>query len=60
MVSQAHEAFLKGRSILDGALHANECIDSRIRYGISQVLCKVDMEKTYVHVRWYFLSDVLK
>lgn len=50
---------MKGRSILDGALYANKCIDTRIRDGIPGVICKVDMEKVYDHVGWGFLLDIL-
>lgn len=50
VVSQAEGAFLKGRSILDGSLCANVCINSRIQEGTPGVLCKVDMEKAYDYI----------
>lgn len=59
-MSQAQGAFLKGQSTLDGALCANECIDSRLRSGILGVLCKVDIIKSYDHVNWSFLLDILR
>lgn len=59
VVSQAQRAFLQGRSIIDGSLCANECIDSRICNGILGVLSKTDMEKAYYHVSWGFLLVLL-
>lgn len=59
VVSQVQGAFLKGRSISDGALCANECIDSRIYVSISGY-AKWIWEKTNDHVSWSFLIDVLR
>ena len=39
---------------------ANECIDSYIRSGMSGILCKVDIEKTYDHDSWSFLLAILE
>lgn len=59
MISQTQCAFLKRRSILDGVLCANECIDLRIWEGIPRIICKVDMEKAYDHVSLGVLLDML-
>lgn len=45
LVSKGQGVFLNGSSILDWVLCANECIDLRIKSGLSGVICKLDMEK---------------
>lgn len=50
VVSKMQGAFLKGRSILDRVLCANECIDSRLWEGSPGVVCKLHTEKAYDNV----------
>jgi hypothetical protein len=38
---------------------ANTCLDSKLKYGISGVLCKLNLEKAYDHVNREFLSYLL-
>lgn len=51
---------ISGRQILNSILIANECLDSQIRSGEPEVLCKLDLEKTYDHVNWESLFYLLE
>ena len=53
-------AFVRGRQILDCSLVANEIIDGIRRSGSSGLLLKVDFEKAYDSVDWFFLDFVLE
>ena len=56
LVNKHQMAFIKGRHIMDAALIASECVDTRLRGADSGVMCKLDIEKAYDHVNWRFCS----
>ena len=60
VISQSQNAFVEGRQILDAVLIANEAVDSILRGKEKGILCKLDMEKAYDHIRWDFLMQMLE
>ena len=60
VVSNFQNAFVGGSQILDAMLIANEAIDLILKSKRSRVLYKLDVEKTYDHVNWDFLLEVLE
>lgn len=48
-----------GRQILHASLIANEAVDLQLKWG-ERGLHKLDIEKTYDHVNWKFLLEVLR
>lgn len=43
-------AFIKGMQIMDAALVASECVDTRLRSSKPGVMCKLDIEKAFDHI----------
>ena len=60
IISQSQNAFVEGRQILDAVLIVNEVVDSTLRRKEKGILCKLDIEKAYDHIRWDFLLQTLK
>ncbi|XP_026458914.1 uncharacterized protein LOC113359510 [Papaver somniferum] len=60
LVSSQQSAFVKGRQILDSILVANECLDSRLKLGTPGLVCKIDLEKAFDNVKWFFLMEILQ
>ena len=51
VISQSQNAFVEGRQILDAVLIANETVDSTLRGKEKGILCNLDIEKAYDHIR---------
>ncbi|KAF3665115.1 hypothetical protein FXO37_11170 [Capsicum annuum] len=49
-------AFVKRRQIIDAALIASECIDTRTRGEEAGLMCKLNIGKAYDHVAWCVLG----
>jgi len=41
-------AFIEGKQTMDAILVANECVDTRVIDGITEVLRNLDIEKAYM------------
>ena len=59
-ISTSKNVFVEGRQIMDAVLIANEVIGSILKRNRGAILCKLNIEKTYDNVEWYFLLAVLE
>lgn len=51
--------FIKGRQIMDEALIASDCVDTRIKVEVAGLMCKLDIEKAFVNLE-YLLSILIQ
>lgn len=60
LINKHQMAFIRGRQIMDAALIASECVDSRLKGEVPGIMCKLDIEKAYDPINWDFLINILK
>jgi hypothetical protein len=59
IISPTQSAFVLGRYILDGVVVIHEVLHELAKSKQSGIILKLDFEKAYDKVRWYFLEEVL-
>ena len=60
LLSPSQNTFIQGRQIQDSVLIVNESVDSRLKFGVPGLICKLDLEKAYDHVNWNFLMYLME
>nr|GEZ35585.1 RNA-directed DNA polymerase, eukaryota [Tanacetum cinerariifolium] len=60
IVNEIQSAFVMDRQILDGPFILNELVQWSKKKKKQMMVFKVDFEKAYDSVRWYFIDDILK
>jgi hypothetical protein len=60
VIRPTQTAFMPGRHILEGLVILHETIHELYRKKMDGVLLKIDFEKAYDKVKWYFLQQTLR
>uniref|UniRef100_A0A0V0HM28 Putative ovule protein n=1 Tax=Solanum chacoense TaxID=4108 RepID=A0A0V0HM28_SOLCH len=53
-------AFIKGRQIMNATTMANECVEGMQRSNLPEILCKLDIQKTFDHLNWNYRLELLQ
>jgi len=60
VIRPSQTAFLPGRNIMEGVVVLYETLHELRRKKMSEVIFKIDFEKTYDKVNWTFLHQTLR
>jgi hypothetical protein len=60
VVRPSQTAFIQGRNILDGVVKLHERVHELHSKKLNEVILKLDFEKAYDKVKWYFLQQTLR
>lgn len=60
LISGQQNAFIKSRQITDTVLIASEALDWKLKTGEPGILCKLDIEKAFDQVNWFYLLHMLR
>jgi hypothetical protein len=56
VIHPSQTTFMHGRNILDGVVILHETVHELHRKNLNGVILKIDFEKAYDKVKWYFLQ----
>ena len=60
IINTAHNAFIKGRNIMEGVMCLSEILHDTRQKKIEGLILKLDFEKAYDKISWNFLMDCLR
>jgi hypothetical protein len=60
VVQASQIVFMQGRNILDGLVVVHEAVHELHTKKLNRVFLKLDFEKAYDKVKWYFLQQTLR